>query len=259
MTAMPAIFFGHGNPMNAIQRNHYTSEWQKVGAFLPTPRAILCVSAHWYGPGTAVTAMGRPPTIHDFGGFPRELYDVEYPAQGDTLFAAEVRDVLQPLDVGLDEREWGLDHGAWSVLVHAFPAADVPVVELRIDDTKPASFHYELGQRLQALRKTGVLVMGSGNVVHNLEAYGWGRRVPEPYDWAQRFEAAARSAIVNGDHKPLIDYEHGGEDAMRSAPTPDHFLPLLYVLGTQFATDIVSFPVDGYDGGSISMLTVQLG
>lgn len=125
MTAMPAIFFGHGNPMNAIQRNHYTSEWQKLGAFLPTPRAIVCVSAHWYGPGTAVTAMGRPPTIHDFGGFPRELYDVEYPAKGDTLIAAEVRDVLQPLDVELDEREWGLDHGAWSVLVHAFPAADV--------------------------------------------------------------------------------------------------------------------------------------
>ena len=252
---MPAIFFGHGNPMNALQTNAWTEAWNAIGRGMPKPKAILCVSAHWYLPATLVTAVEKPRTIHDFGGFPRPLFEVQYPAPGDLDLCRRVQELA---GAGFDD-QWGLDHGTWSVLVHVFPEAGVPVVQLSIDETQPAQFHYDLGRKLASLRDEGVLLMGSGNLIHNLHAYGWGRHVPEPYDWAVRFENSAREWMSRGEHQPLIDYEQLGRDAMLSAPTPDHYLPLLYVLGVQQPGDPVTFPVEGVDGGSVSMLTVQVG
>lgn len=255
---MPAVFFGHGNPMNAIQRNAYTEAWSALGRAIQRPRAILCVSAHWYLPATMVNAVERPRTIHDFGGFPRQLYEVNYPAPGDPGLAKRVAELLSPLDVALDT-EWGLDHGAWSVLCHVYPEADVPVVQLSIDETQPAKFHFELGRRLAPLRDERILVIGSGNLVHNLHTYAWGRHPVDPFDWAVRFEAKARDVMMSGDFTPLVEYETLGRDAMLAAPTPDHYLPLLYVLGAASAGERVTFPVEGVDGGSISMLSVQIG
>jgi 4,5-DOPA dioxygenase extradiol len=255
---MPAIFFGHGNPLNALARNAWTQGWAAIGASLPRPGGVLSISAHYYLPSTLVTAMAAPRTIHDFGGFPRELYEVKYPAPGDTELASRVQSLLAPVEVGSDNR-WGLDHGTWSVLCHVFPDADVPVVQLSIDETQPASYHYEIARRLGPLRDEGVLVMGSGNLVHNLHAYAWGRHPVEPLDWAVRFEAMARELMLAGDHEPLVNYQALGRDAQLSAPTPDHYLPLLYVLALRREEDEVSFPVEGFDGGSISMLTVQMG
>jgi 4,5-DOPA dioxygenase extradiol len=255
---MPVIFFGHGNPMNALLQNAFTDGWAAIGASIPQPTAILCVSAHWYLPGTAVTAMPSPPTIHDFGGFPRELFEVEYPAPGSPNTAVRVQELLAPAPVALDSN-WGLDHGTWSVLRHVFPEADVPVLQLSIDETRPPEFHYELAKRLQPLRDEGILIIGSGNIVHNLHAYAWGKHEVEPFDWAVRFEKLARELLIKGDHGPLVGYEHLGSDALLSAPTPDHYLPLLYVVALQRAQEQVSFPVEGFDGGSISMLTVRIG
>ena len=254
---LPTIFFGHGNPMNAIERNAYTEGWARLAAALLRPKAVLAVSAHWYVPGTWVTAMPRPRTIHDFGGFPRALHEFLYPAPGSPELAAQVRDLLAPEPVGLDQ-QWGLDHGTWSVLCHVFPDADVPVVQLAMDETQPSSFHYEIGRRLAALREEGVLVIGSGNLVHNLHAYAWGRHPAEPFDWAVRFERRARELMLSGEHGPLVEYESLGRDAVLSAPTPDHYLPLLYVLGARHPDDVVGFPVEGIDGGSVSMLSVSL-
>ena len=255
---MPAIFFGHGNPLNALLDNAYTNAWSEIGARLQRPRAVLSISAHWYVARTAVTAMDAPRTIHDFGGFPRELYEVQYPAPGDPELARTVQRLLGPLDVVLDGG-WGLDHGTWSVLRHVFPAAAVPVVQLSIDETQPPAFHYDLGRRLRPLRDDGVLLLGSGDLVHNLHTYAWGGHPVEPYDWAVRFEAVARDLMQKSEHAPLIDYVSLGADALRSIPTPDHYLPLLYVLGAAHAGDAVAFPVEGVDGGSVSMLTVQVG
>ncbi|PYX24778.1 MAG: 4,5-DOPA dioxygenase extradiol [Acidobacteria bacterium] len=255
---MPALFFGHGNPMNALLRNGYTERWTAIGTNLPRPKAILCVSAHWYVPGAAVTVNTAPRTIHDFGGFPRELYEVQYPAPGDPDLARRVQKLLAPLAVELDER-WGLDHGTWSVLCHVYPKADIPIVQLSIDETKPASFHYEIGQRLAPLREEGILIVGSGNLVHNLHTYAWGRHAVDPFEWAVRFEQEARGLLLSGDHKPLIHYDRLGRDATLSVPTPDHYLPLLYVIGSGASKEPLTFPVEGVDGGSISMLTVQLG
>lgn len=244
--------------MNALRHNVWTEGWAAIGAAIPRPRAVVCVSAHWYLPATLVTAMPAPRTIHDFGGFPRELHEVAYPAAGDPQLARQLQELLAPIDVGLDY-QWGLDHGAWSVLCHVFPETDVPVVQLSIDDTQPAEFHYELGKRLGPLRDEGVLVVGSGNLVHNLHAYAWGKHDVEPLDWGLRFEQQARELLVSGNHGPLINYESLGRDALLSAPTPDHYLPLLYIAGLQREGDPVSFPVEGFDGGSISMLSVQIG
>ncbi len=243
--------------MNAIERNKYTEGWAEIGKGMQKPAAIVCVSAHWYLPATLVTAVERPRTIHDFGGFPRPLYEVQYPAEGDAALARRIKDLLAPVDVGLDH-EWGLDHGTWSVLCHVYPDASVPIVQLSIDETQPAQFHYDLGRRLAPLRDEGVLVIGSGNLVHNLHAYAWGRHPAEPFEWAVRFESLARELMQAGNHQPLIDYEALGGDARLSAPTPDHYLPLLYVLGAG-GRDAATFPVDGIDGGSVSMLTVRLG
>lgn len=258
MTRLPTLFLGHGNPMNALHDNPWTQAWAALGERLPRPRAVLSVSAHWYLPETAVTAMAAPRTIHDFGGFPRELFEVQYPAPGDPDLARRVDELLQPLEVRADH-SWGLDHGTWSVLRHVFPAADIPVVQLSIDNSQPSAFHYGLGQLLRPLRDEGVLLVGSGDVVHNLHAYAWGRHPVEPFDWALRFEALARELMQRGEHQPLLDYELLGRDAELSIPTPDHFLPLLYVLGASAPGEPVSFPVEGMDGGSISMLSVQLG
>ena len=255
---MPAIFFGHGNPMNALQRNEWTEGWASIGRSLPRPRAVLCISAHWYLPATLVTAMNTPRTIHDFGGFPRELYQVKYPAPGDSELARRVQELLAPLPVGADN-SWGLDHGTWSVLVHVYPEADVPVVQLSIDETHPAAFHFDLGRRLAPLRDEEILIVGSGNLVHNLHTYAWGKHMPEPYDWAIRFETHARELMVSGNFEPLIDYESLGRDALLAIPTPDHYLPLLYVLGAGREEDEITFPVQGVDGGSVSMLAVRVG
>jgi len=255
---MPAIFFGHGNPMNALSRNVYTDGWVSIGKSIPRPNAVLAVSAHWCIPACAVTANLAPRTIHDFGGFPRELYQVEYPAPGSPELARRVKDLLVPVSVGLDE-SWGLDHGTWSVLRHVLPGADIPVVQLSIDERRPPSLHYEIGKRLAPLREEGVLVIGSGNVVHNLHSYAWGSRGVHPFDWAVRFEKHARELLLKGDDAPLIDYEKLGRDAMLCVPTPDHYLPLLYVLGLRKENEQISFPVQGVDGGSVSMLAVQIG
>jgi 4,5-DOPA dioxygenase extradiol len=254
---MPAVFLGHGNPMNAISRNGYTEGWAAFGRSIPRPKAVLAVSAHWYVPTTAVTIAPSPRTIHDFGGFPPELYRVRYPAPGDPALARQVGDLLAPLPVGLDDK-WGLDHGTWSVLKHIFPEADIPVVQLSIDERQPPQFHYDLGRRLAPLREEGILVVGSGNIVHNLRLYAWGEEAP-PFDWAARFEKRARELMIEGDQDKLIAYDKLGRDAQLSIPTPDHYLPLLYTLGLRQANEPVSFPVEGIDGGSISMLAVQVG
>jgi 4,5-DOPA dioxygenase extradiol len=244
--------------MNALLRNHYTAGWASIGAKISRPKAVLVISAHWYVPGTAVTAMSAPRTIHDFGGFPQELYQVRYPAPGDPVLASRIQRLLRPIAVGSDEH-WGLDHGAWSVLCHVFPRADIPVVQLSIDKTKPAQFHYEIGKRLASLRDEGILIIGSGNLVHNLHAYAEGRHPVEPFDWAIRFEHQVRESLLAGDDWSLIDYELIGHDAMLSVPTPDHYLPLIYVIALRHKGEQMQFPVEGIDGGSISMLTVQIG
>jgi 4,5-DOPA dioxygenase extradiol len=256
---MPSIFFGHGNPMNALLQNSYTERWAGIGTSLPRPKTILCVSAHWYVQDAAVTVSTSPRTIHDFGGFPRELYQVQYPAPGDPDLALRVQKLLAPLPVRLDER-WGLDHGTWAVLRHVYPKADVPIVQLSIDETQPPSFHYEIGKRLAELREEGVLIVGSGNIVHNLHAYAWGHHAREPYEWTSTFEERVRQFLLSGQHSALVDYEGKlGSEALLAVPTPDHYLPLLYVIGTHTTSEAVSFPVHGVDGGSISMLAVQVG
>ena len=258
MPALPTIFFGHGNPLNALMDNEYTRAWRRIGGSLPRPTAVLSISAHWFVPGTGVTIGTSPRTIHDFGGFPQELYRVRYPAPGSPTLARRVRDLLAPIPVTLDET-WGLDHGTWPVLHHVYPAADIPVVQLSIDESRPASFHLEIGRRLAALRDEGILIVGSGNIVHNLHAYAWGRHAAEAYDWAVRFEERARGMMIAGEIAPLVSYEKLGVEAQLSIPTPDHYLPLLYVLGTRQEGEPVSFPVQGVDGGSISMLAVRVG
>jgi 4,5-DOPA dioxygenase extradiol len=252
---MPAIFFGHGSPMNALG-GPYAEVWAEIGRALPRPKAILCVSAHWYVEETAVTAMERPRTIHDFYGFPRALYHISYPAPGDPWLAARTADLLAPVAVRADH-DWGLDHGSWSVLVHLFPDADIPVVQLAIDRTQPPAFHYALGRKLAPLREEGVLVCGSGDVVHNLRLIdGSGG---DPYPWASAFNDRVRALLAARDDDPLVDYPAMGEEALLSIPTPEHYLPLLYVLGTRGEDEPVRFFNDRIDLGSISMLGVTFG
>jgi 4,5-DOPA dioxygenase extradiol len=255
---MPAVFVGHGSPMNSIQRNRFTESWRELGRTPPKPRAILAVSAHWYISNTAVTAQSQPRTIHDFYGFPQELFAIQYPAPGDVAIAHRVRDVLaHDVDVKLDE-SWGIDHGAWSVLIHLYPNADVPVLQLSIDATKPPRFHYELGARLRALRDEGVLLLGSGNVVHNLRLIKWETDAP-PYDWALEFDAHVRKSLLSRDHTSMIDYAATGRAAQLSVPTAEHYLPLLYVIGSQDENETAKIVGDGIDLASISMMSVQVG
>jgi 4,5-DOPA dioxygenase extradiol len=255
---MPTIFFGHGNPMNALHRNAWTEDWAEIGRSIPKPKAILCISAHWYIRALAVTAMERPRTIHDFGGFPRGLFEYQYSAPGSPELAARVIELVGEEAVA-DERQWGLDHGTWAVLCHVYPDADIPVVQLSIDETQPADWHYALGKQLAPLRDEDILIIGSGNLIHNLHTYAWGRHDAEPFDWALRFEETARRLILAGDHEPLINYESLGKDALLSAPTPDHYLPLLYILAQQRDGEQATFPVEGFDGGSISMTSIRIG
>lgn len=255
---VPTIFFGHGNPMFTLSENAYTKGWSAAGKAFPRPKAVLAVSAHWYGRGLAVTSNPSPSTIHDFYGFPESLYGIEYRAPGSLELASRVRDLLAPERVLLDENR-GLDHGTWSVLRHVFQDADVPVVQLSLDASRSPEFHYEIGKRLAPLRKEGILIAGSGNIVHNLSMYSWEAKNPFAYDWAERFEQRVRELLTMRDDATLIDYESLGRDAGLSIPTPDHYLPLLYVLGAGDKAERLSFPVEGIEGGSMSMLAVQIG
>jgi 4,5-DOPA dioxygenase extradiol len=254
---MPAAFFGHGNPMNALERNRYTEAWRAFGRSVPRPRAILVISAHWYINATAVTAMPRPRTIHDFFGFPQPLFDVSYPAPGLPTLFDEVSDIVKPTWVGADIDSWGIDHGTWSVLVHAFPDADIPVVQLSINADKGFDYHIELGAKLAPLRDSGVLIIGSGNVVHNLA--GVNRDMPDAgFDWAQRFDTDARTTMLDD---PLnVARLDAHQDFRHAVPTPDHFLPLLYVAGLAGVDpERADVLVDGYTYGSLSMTAYTLG
>jgi 4,5-DOPA dioxygenase extradiol len=253
----PAAFFGHGNPMNALERNRYTEAWRAFGRSVPRPRAILVISAHWYINATAVTAMPRPRTIHDFFGFPQQLFDVSYPAPGLPALSDEISDIVKPTWVGADIDSWGIDHGTWSVLVHAFPDADIPVVQLSINADKSFDYHLELGAKLAPLREAGVLIIGSGNVVHNLA--GVNRDMPDAgFDWAQRFDTDARDTMLDDPlNAARLDAHRDFRDAV---PTPDHFLPLLYVAGLAGASrEGADVLVDGYAYGSLSMTAYTLG
>jgi len=254
---MPAVFVGHGSPMNTLETNRYTEAWRRVAAAMPRPRAILALSAHWFIGGTKITAMERPRTIHDFGGFPRALFEFDYPAPGDPVLAERVRELCAPLGATLDA-SWGLDHGTWSVLAHMFPGANVPVVQLSLDREQPASFHYDLGARLAPLRDDGVLVLGSGNVVHNLDTLYWEGNAA-PFDWAARFNDAVRSAVARHDHAALVDYDRFGLDANLAVPTPDHYLPLLYVLALRGDGETAEVVIDGIELGSVGMLSLVIG
>jgi 4,5-DOPA dioxygenase extradiol len=241
--------------MNALERNRYTDAWNALGAALPVPRAILVVSAHWYVRGVAVTASERPRTIHDFYGFPRDLYAIRYEAPGDPQLAGRIADMLGTLDVTIDE-SWGLDHGAWSVLVHMFPDAEIPVLQLALDATRPPEFHWALGAALSPLRDDGVLVLGSGNVVHNLKLLDPYR--PGAFDWAERFDEHVRRAIDAGDREALVRYEAHPDGAL-AVPTPDHYLPLLYACALRAPSDPVTTVVDGMEAGSLSMRAIRVG
>jgi len=254
---MPAVFIGHGSPMNTLEHNRYTDTWRALGRSIPRPRAILAVSAHWMTRGTAVTAMEQPRTLHDFGGFPDELFAVQYPAPGDPALAARVRELLAPAEVRLDD-SWGLDHGTWSVLAHVYPEADIPVVQLSLDAALEPAAHHALARRLAPLRNEGVLIIASGNVVHNLGRIRWSDDAP-PYDWAVRFNERVRGQLAAGDLTPLIDYRALGEDARLSVPTPEHYLPLLYLLALHQPGETLTLPVDGIEYGSIGMMSVAVG
>jgi 4,5-DOPA dioxygenase extradiol len=256
---MPVVFLGHGSPMNALDDNRYTRTWRAIGASVPRPRAVLVVSAHWFIGYTAVTAMPRPQTIHDFFGFPQQLFDVEYPAPGHPELAREVADLVRQTSV-IPTQQWGLDHGTWTVLRHMYPQSDVPVFQLSIDYDKPAAFHYALGRELAALRERGVLILGSGNVVHNLRATD--RGVPDGMKasrpWAEAFDEAVKSALATQDHAVLQDYAKL-EGAATAVATPDHYFPFLYALGAGGTQQAARTIHEGFQSGTISMRCVQFG
>ncbi len=255
---MPALFLGHGSPMNALEDNPITRIWRQIGRDLPPPTAIVSISAHWMTQGeTKVTAMPLPKTIHDFGGFPQALFDVQYPAAGAPDLAAQLKEELTYTNLGHDH-SWGLDHGTWSVLRHVYPEANIPVIQLSIDMRRDGAWHYAFGQALQRWRDRGVLFLGSGNMVHNLRMLDWDR--PDGgFDWAEEFDSFGAAKIASGDHQPLLDYRSLGRAAQLSIPTPDHYWPLIYILGMQHKDETAGFPVTALQMGGISMRSVQLG
>jgi 4,5-DOPA dioxygenase extradiol len=257
---MPVLFLGHGSPMNAIDENEFTRGWRTIGSTLPVPKAILCVSAHWETRGTHVTAMEKPKTIHDFGGFPRELFDVQYPAPGNPDLAMKTKNLIRKTIVGLDDK-WGLDHGCWSVLKHLYPKADVPVVQLSLDYYQSPQHHYDIGKELLSHRNKGVLIIGSGNIVHNLGLVNW-EKLNEPgfgYDWAIEVNEKIKNFILSDDHKSLIDYKLQGKAFNLAIPTPDHFLPLLYSLALKEKNETVKIFNDKAVAGSLTMTSIMIG
>src|SRR4051812_46543935 len=258
--AMPVLFIGHGSPMNGIEDTEFSRRWTKMAKDIPTPKAVLVVSAHWFTKGTKITAMDFPKTIHDFGGFPKELFAVQYPAPGNPGLAKETAELLHSVHVEPDH-DWGLDHGTWTVVRHMYPEANIPVLQLSIDYTKGPQYHYDLAKELYALRKKGVLIIGSGNMVHNLRMVAWNKLNDSEYayDWAAQMNDTFKSLIAGGDYKPLINYTSLGKEALLAIPTPEHYLPLMYTLGVKSNKDNVSFFNDKAVGGSLTMTSVKLG
>ncbi|HPD52380.1 MAG TPA: 4,5-DOPA dioxygenase extradiol [Bacteroidia bacterium] len=257
---MPVLFLGHGSPMNAIEENEFVQGFRSVAAGLPKPRAILCVSAHWETRGTFVTAMPNPPTIHDFGGFPKALFDVQYPAPGSPTLARETKALVKKTEVGLDDK-WGLDHGAWSVIKHLYPKADVPVIQMSLDHYQNPEYHYELARELSSLRRKGILIIGSGNMVHNLGMVAWDKlnAVDYAYDWAREASEKMNRFILEGDHQSLVKFRSQGKAFDLAIPTPEHFLPLLYTLALKDEKDEVSLFNDKAVAGSLTMTSVRIG
>ena len=256
---MPVLFVGHGSPMNAIEENEFVRGWREIASSLPRPNAILCVSAHWETRGTYVTAMEKPQTIHDFGGFPKALYDVEYPAPGSPEIAKETKQIIIKTEVGLDDK-WGLDHGCWSVIKHFYPRADIPVIQLSLDHYQTPQYHYDLAKELASLRNKGVLIIGSGNIVHNLGMVAWDKlnTTDYGYDWALEAKEKMKKFILTGDHKPLIEYKSQGRAFSLSVPTPEHFLPLLYVLALREEGEKATIFNDKAVAGSLAMTSVKI-
>jgi 4,5-DOPA dioxygenase extradiol len=256
---MPVLFLGHGSPMNAIEENQFVSGFRNLAKTLPQPNAILCISAHWFTNGTKVTSMQMPRTIHDFGGFPQALFDVQYPAKGSPELAVETKKILEPVSVELDEH-WGLDHGAWSVIKHLYPDANVPVIQLSIDYTKSGQYHFELAQKLQSLRHKGVLIIGSGNIVHNLRLVDFRNFDKDNYgfDWAIEARETVNNYLLDGNFQPLIDFEKMNKAVQVAIPTPEHYLPLLYTLGLKEKSEEMSLFNDKLLAGSLSMTSVKI-
>jgi 4,5-DOPA dioxygenase extradiol len=256
---MPVLFIGHGSPMNGIEDTEFSRRWKSMAREIPTPAAVLVISAHWFTRGTKITAMDFPQTIHDFGGFPQELFNVQYPAPGSPALALETQSLLHSAHVELDH-DWGLDHGTWTIIRHMYPEAKIPVLQLSIDYTKGPQYHFELAKQLHALRKKGVLIVGSGNMVHNLRMVAWDK-MQEPefgYDWALKINDQFKNLIANGNYQPLLNYESLGREAELAIPTPEHYLPLMYTLGAS-GNDPVSFFNDKAVGGSLTMTSVKFG
>lgn len=256
---LPVLFLGHGSPMNAIEENEFVKGFREIAMELPGPKAILCISAHWETKGTFITAMQNPRTIHDFGGFPKELYQVQYPAPGDPVLAKETQGLITKITVGLDDK-WGLDHGAWSVIKHLYPNADIPVIEMSIDYTKGAQYHYDLARELSVLRQKGVLIIGSGNLIHNLGLVAW-NKLYEPgyaYDWTLEAKEKMNNFILNNDHQSLINYGANGKAFQLAIPTPEHYLPLLYTLALKEKNESISIFNDKALGGSLSMTSLKI-
>jgi len=256
---MPVLFIGHGSPLNAIEENEFVTGWRNIAKTLPKPNAVLCISAHWETRGTCVTAMDKPSTIHDFGGFPRELFEVQYPAPGSPALAIEIKNIIKKAEVALDYK-WGLDHGCWSVIKRLYPEADVPVIQMSLDYYQTPQYHYDLARELSSLRKKGVLIIGSGNMVHNLGMVSW-EKIDEPgfgYDWAIEANDKMIKLILSDDHKPLIDYKSQGKAFNMAIPTPDHFLPLLYSLALKEENEIVTVFNDKAVAGSLTMTSIRI-
>jgi len=257
---MPVLFIGHGSPMNGIEDNEFSRRWASMAKEIPQPQAVLVVSAHWFTRGTQITSMEHPPTIHDFGGFPEKLFQVQYPAPGNPVLAKKTASLIHKTDVLLSH-DWGLDHGTWSIVRHMYPEANIPVLQLSIDYTKDAQYHYDLAKEIYELRKKGVLIIGSGNMVHNLRMVAW-NRLNDPeygYDWALQMNDRFKSLISEGNHKDLIQYQQLGKEALLAIPTPEHYLPLVYTLALQNGNDQVSFFNDKAVGGSLTMTSVKIG